>query len=164
MHNRVRYCLKGQIMAGNDSGKTLLNETDLGKNFGELLDLEDRKYLLKHGEVYGAIPGTVLCQESEIGDTVFLVLQGEVEVKKESDEKSIILSTLGVGELVGEISAILSMPRIATVVATQPSIILEININEFSSLLEKVPSLKHMVYKKLSERTIQTTIQHQNKI
>lgn len=151
-------------MTGEESGtKKLLNATDLNKNFGELLDHEERKYLLKHGKVYGATNGTVLCHENEIGDTVFVILQGEVEVKKGSDEQSITLDTLGVGELVGEISALLSMPRIASVVVTQPSIILEIKIENFSGLLDQVPNLKNMVYKRLSERTIKTTIQSQNK-
>lgn len=150
-------------MVDKESGtKILLNEVDLNKNFGELLNHDDRKYLLKHGEVYGAPIDTVLCQEGEMGNTVFVILQGQVVVKKESDGKTLVLGALGVGELVGEISALLSMPRIATVVVTQPSIILEIKIDDFSSLLDEVPSLKNMVYKRLSERTIQTTLQNQH--
>lgn len=155
---------RGQIMTDQESrSKILLNEIDLDKKFGELLDHEDRKYLLKHGKVYQAAKDTVLCQENEMGNTVFVILQGEVEVTKESGGKTITLGTLSVGELVGEISALLSMPRIATVVVTQPSIILEIRIDDFSSLLDEVPNLKNMVYKRLSERTIQTTIKNQNK-
>ncbi len=144
-----------------DSGtKKQLNDGDHNKSFNELLDLKDRKYLLKHGQVYEATNGTVLCHENEIGDTLFVVLQGEVEITKESDEKSKVLGKLGVGELFGEISALLSMPRIATVVVAKPSIILEIKINDFVKLLEEVPNLKDMVYKRLSERSIQTGVQN----
>lgn len=151
-------------MAGiNSRTKRQLNEIDHNKNFNELLDLEDRKYLLKHGQVYEAANGTVLCHEDQIGDTLFVILQGEVEITKETDEKSNVLGKLGAGELFGEISALLSMPRIATVVANKPSIILEIKINDFIRLLEKVPSLKDMVYKRLSERSIQTNIQSSHK-
>jgi CRP-like cAMP-binding protein len=139
--------------------KKPLNEIDNNKNFNELLGLDDRKYLLKHGQVYEAAKDTVLCQEKQIGDTLFVILQGEVEVIKESGEKGKVLGKLGSGELFGEISALLSMPRIATVTATKPSIILEIKINDFVKLLEQVPKLKDMVYKKLSERAIQTSIQ-----
>ena len=152
-------------MTDQDSrSKILLNEIDLDKNFGELLNQEDRKYLLKNGKVYQATKDTVLCREGEMGNTVFVILQGEVEVTKESNGKSLTIGTLSVGELVGEISALLSMPRIATVVVTQPSIILEIKIDDFSSLLDEVPNLKNMVYKRLGERTIQTTIQNQKNI
>lgn len=151
-------------MAETDSGsKILLNEVDLDKNFGELLNPEERKYLLEHGKVYEATDGTVLCHENEMGDTLFVVLQGEVEIKKESDGESKVLGHLGAGELVGEIAAILSMPRIATVVVKKPTIILEIKMNDFAKLLEQVPNLKGMVYKRLYERTIQTTIQSQLK-
>jgi len=151
-------------MSGKYSGsKILLNEIDLDKNFGELLDMEERKYLLKHGKVYEAIPETVLCHENEMGNTVFVILQGEVEISKKVDGKNKVLDILGPGELVGEISALLSMPRIAAVKVSKPSIILEIRIDDFSSLLEEVPSLKGMVYKRLTERTIQTNIRSQKK-
>lgn len=156
-----RFIFRGMTMAGEDRGKILLSEIDLDKNFGALLDQEDRKYLLKHGSVYKAETGTVLCQEGEMGNTVFVILQGKAGVSKESGGKTLNIGELGIGELVGEISALLSMPRIATVAVTQPSIILEMRIDDFSNLLEEVPNLKNMVYKKLSERTIQTTIEHQ---
>jgi potassium efflux system protein len=144
----------------NSGTKRQLNEVDDNKNFNELLDLEDRKYLLKHGQVYEATNGTVLCHENETGDTLFVILQGEVEITKESDGKSKVLGKLGVGELFGEISALLTMPRIATAVVNKPSIILEIKINDFVKLLEQVPNLKDMVYKRLSERSIQTGVQN----
>lgn len=144
----------------NSVTKKQLTELDHNKNFDELLGMDDRKYLLKHGKVYEAPTGTVLCQENEISDTLFVILQGEVEVTKVSAEEVKVLDKLGVGQLFGEISALLSMPRIATVVAIKPSLILEIKINEFKNLLELVPTLKNMVYKQLSERSIQTSIQN----
>ena len=150
-------------MKGKDSAIIALNEIDLDKNFGELLDQEERKYLLQHGKVYEATVGTVLCRENEMGNTVFIILQGEVEIQKDSDGKTKVLGNLGVGELVGEIAALLSMPRIATIMVSQPSIILEVKIDDFSSLLDQVPNLKGMVYKRLGERTIQTTIQNLKK-
>ena len=148
-------------MTEPDSGaKKQLTELDNNNNFDELLDMDDRKYLLKHGKVYEAPAGTVLCRENEVSDTLFVILQGEVEVTKASAEEVKVLGRLGVGQLFGEISALLSMPRIATVEAIKHSLILEIQINEFKNLLELVPTLKDMVYKQLSERSIQTSIQH----
>ena len=143
----------------NSEIKSQPNGNDRNKLFDDLLDHEGRKFLLKHGKIHESPNGTVLCNENEIGNTLFFILQGQVEIRKESDEKSKVLGTLGAGELFGEISALLSMPRIATVVANKPSIILEIKINDFIKLLEQVPNLKNMVYKRLSERSIQTTIQ-----
>lgn len=151
-------------MTGNDSGtKISLNKIDLDTNFGDLLDPDERKYLLEHGKVYEATNGTILCHDGEMGDTVFIILKGEVQIKKESDGETKILGHLSTGELVGEISALLSMPRIATVEVTKPSIILEIKFDAFATLIEQVPNLKNMVYKKLYERTIETTIQSQTK-
>lgn len=134
------------------------NGNDRNKLFDDLLDLEDRKFLLKHGKVHEAATGDVLCHQNQISDTLFVVLQGEVEVTGIADEESKVLGKLGTGDLFGEISALLSIPRIATVTANKPSIILEININDFVRLLEQSPNLKGIVYKRLSERSIKTSI------
>ena len=99
-----------------------------------------------------------MCHQNQIGDNLFVVLQGEVEVTGVTDEKSKVLGKLGTGDLFGEISALLSIPRIATVTVKKPSIILEININDFVRLLEQSPGLKDVVYKRLSERSIKTSI------
>ena len=133
------------------------------KQFNELLSLEDWKYLLKHGEVYEATNGAVLCQQDQISDNLFFVLHGEVKVTGKVNEKSKLLGKLGAGELFGEISALLSVPRIATVAANKPSMILEVNINDFAKLLEKTPSLKDLVLKRLGERSIHTSLQTQQK-
>ena len=134
------------------------NGSDRNKLFDDLLDLEDRKFLLKHGKVHEATNGEILCHQNQISDTVFVVLQGEVEVTGVADEGYKVLGNLSAGDLFGEISALLSIPRIATVTANKPSVILEINKNDFVRLLEQSPDLKNTVYKRLSQRSIQTSI------
>lgn len=131
---------------------------DRSKLFDDLLNIDDRKFLLKHGKIHNAADGEVLCHQNQIGDNLFVILQGEVEVTGITDEKSKVLGKLSTGDLFGEISALLSIPRIATVTVKKPSMILEININDFVRLLEQSPSLKEVVYKRLSERSIQTSI------
>jgi len=131
------------------------------KNFDGLLKEEDRKYLLKHGQVYDAKCGTVLCHQNQISNNLFFILHGEVKITKESDEKEIVLGTLGAGDIFGEISALFSAPRIATVTTSKPSLILEMDKDDFIKLLDQAPDLKQMVYKQLSKRNLQTTIQTQ---
>jgi len=48
--------------------------------------------------------GTTLCHEGDFGDTMYLVLEGSLQVSKrviEGAEK--VLATLGVGQYVGEL-------------------------------------------------------------
>ena len=130
-------------------------------NFDEILEEKDRKYLLRHGHVYKANSGTVLCHQNQIGNDLFFILHGEVKITKESDEKDLELGTLGAGDIFGEISALFSAPRIATVATNKPSVILEMDKDDFIKLLEQAPNLKQVVYKQLSKRKLQTTIQTQ---
>ncbi|HEC18083.1 MAG TPA: cyclic nucleotide-binding domain-containing protein [Gammaproteobacteria bacterium] len=135
-----------------------LKEQDHHRLFDDLLNIEDRKFLLKHGKIHNASNGDVLCHQNQISNNLFVVLQGEVEVSGKTGEQSKVLGTLSTGDLFGEISALLSIPRIATVTAKKTSIILEINITDFVKLLERSPKLKDIVYKRLSERSIKTSI------
>lgn len=141
--------------------KRQLYEDSCNKNFDDLLSLEDRKFLLKHGQVYQADSGTVLCHHNQTGNDLFIILQGEVGITENEDANSKVLGKLGPGELFGEISALFSVPRIASVVANKPSVILKLSKNDFMTLLEQAPDLKDMVYKRLSQRRLQTTIQTQ---
>ena len=61
----------------------------------------------------------------------------------------------------GEISALFSAPRIATVTTSKPSLILEMDKNDFIKLLEQAPNLKQVVHKQFGKRKLQTTIQTQ---
>ena len=129
--------------------------------FDDILNNEERKYMLKHGEVYNADSGTVLCHQDRISNDLFFILQGGVKITKKSDEKEIELGFLSVGDIFGEISALLSAPRIATVAANKPSLILEMKKDDFINLLEYAPNLKQLAYKQLSKRNLQTSIQTQ---
>jgi CRP/FNR family transcriptional regulator len=131
-------------------------------NFDELLEEEDRKYLLKHGQSIQADSGTVLCHQDQIGNDLFFILHGEVKITKESDDEDIVLGTLGSGDIFGEISALFSAPRIATVTTNKPSVILKMDKDDFIKLLEQAPNLKQVVYKQLGKRKLQTAIQTQH--
>ena len=145
----------------NSEAKSHLSENIHNKIFDELLKEEDRKYLLKHGQVYDAKIGTILCHQNQVSHDLFFILHGEVKITKASDEKDIALGTLGAGDIFGEISALSSAPRIATVTTSKPSLILEMDKDDFIKLLDQAPDLKQMVYKQLSKRNLQTTIKAQ---
>ena len=145
----------------NSENKNQASENIHYKNFDALLKEEDRKYLLKHGRVYETERDTILCHQNQISNDLFFILHGEVNITKESDEKDIVLGTLGAGDIFGEISALFSAPRIATVTTSKASLILEMDKDDFIKLLDQAPDLKQMVYKQLSKRNLQTTIQTQ---
>ncbi len=63
--------------------------------------------------------GQVLIREGEQGDTAYVIRQGRVAVSKQVGEKHLLLSTLGAGEVVGEMALVDNKPRSATVTALE---------------------------------------------
>ena len=61
-------------------------------------------------------PGEVIIREGEIGDEMFLISEGEVEVVRQDHE----VARLGPAEFFGEAALLSGQPRNATVIATEP--------------------------------------------
>ena len=126
--------------------------------FGHQLSLEDRRFLLNNGLVYQASPGTIICHQDGVENVLYIVLLGEVEVSEEVQGRKIILGHLKSGELFGEISALFTVPRIATVTAVKTSAVLEIPADKFARLIDSAPTLRELVYQKLYERSLETAL------
>lgn len=144
------------MFSGESSSEHLSFEDHF--NFGRQLTLEDRKFLVKNSLVYQASPGTILCHQNGIENVLYIVLYGEVEVSEEVQGRKITLGHLKSGELFGEISALFTVPRIATVTAVKTSVLLEIPADKFAMLIDRVPSLRETVYQQLYERSLQTAM------
>ncbi len=61
--------------------------------------------------------GDYLCREGELGDELFVVVEGQVCVAKQSDGTTRTLRTLRAGEQVGELAILREQPRSASVIA-----------------------------------------------
>lgn len=81
-------------------------------------------------------PKEVLFEEGTVGDSCFLVLQGEVDVIRKHHDKVRILASLKPGALVGQLALIDHAPRSASVVACAPTYALELGHEMFDRLLQ----------------------------
>ena len=127
--------------------------------FDDLLSGRERRYLVEHGHVRSLEVGEQLCQQNALEDSVYLLLTGEVEIIENVKNDQISLGKLRRGDIVGEIGALFSLPRIANVTATKPSVVLEIAASDFSKLLSDTPILQGAVYQRLYERSLKTAMQ-----
>src|SRR2546426_5992950 len=84
---------------------------------------------------------SVIVKQGELGDTMFLILQGELRVRMNVKGKETILATLGVGDFFGDISLFDQGPRSADVVANTDSIVLKISAAAFEQLAKAAPEL-----------------------
>lgn len=126
--------------------------------FGELLTPESIALLIKNSLIRFVEAGQTLCQQNHTDRTLFLIIDGEVEVSTESNNGKTTLGKLGAGELIGEISALFLIPRIATVTVTRPSVVLEIPYEAFSELLNENHEIHDAVTKRSRSRVIETSL------
>jgi len=72
--------------------------------------------------------GAALFSEGELGRTMYLLVRGEVEVRRRSTAgRHVPLVRLGPGECFGEMALVELQPRSATVVATRKSVLYSLN-------------------------------------
>jgi len=128
------------------------------KVIGDLLSHEQKEYLIQNCLVRPAEKGEVLCQQNEIGKKLFIIIKGEVEASVSANGNTIPLRKIGAGELVGEISVLFKIPRTASVVATKPSVVIEIPAQLFIHLLASDAYLKSTVVKRCKQRFVETSL------
>jgi signal transduction histidine kinase len=71
-------------------------------------------------------PGQTLIEEGSVGDSLFVVLRGELDVTKRSGEGDLPLARVGPGAIQGEMAAIEERPRTATVRAVDGAEVLRV--------------------------------------
>lgn len=97
--------------------------------------------------------GVTLIHEGSEDDGFFILLQGEVDVRR----KARLLRTLKRGDFFGEIGLVASAPRTATVTTGTPVDALYVSGKDFKMLLSESPTLALKVLEALGNR-LQTTV------
>ncbi|MGA2867354.1 MAG: cyclic nucleotide-binding domain-containing protein [Verrucomicrobiota bacterium] len=84
---------------------------------------------------------SVIVKQGETGDTMYLILEGELRVRINVMGKENILATLGAGEFFGDISLFDRGPRSADVVANSDSLVAKISAAGFEKLAREAPEI-----------------------
>jgi CRP/FNR family transcriptional regulator, cyclic AMP receptor protein len=93
-------------------------------------------------------PGTAVVREGEPGSELFIILEGEVDVRSRARK----LATLPAGNYFGEIALVTGSPRTASVTTGTPVQALVINGRDFRKLLQDSPELQFKVLQELAKR------------
>ncbi|MFB0515826.1 MAG: Crp/Fnr family transcriptional regulator [Candidatus Neomarinimicrobiota bacterium] len=94
----------------------------------------------------------VIFRDGESGQTMFIILEGQVEISKMLGDQKTILAKLGPGSIFGEMSIINNYPRSATATAVTNVLLLEISREMFRSRLEEVPKWLQTFFAIIVER------------
>ena len=86
--------------------------------------------------------GQHLCEQGEMGDAAFLIMEGEAEVTVEGPNGPITVAHVGANEIVGEIAILCDVRRTATVTASSRLIALKISKDMFFRLVRKLEPLQ----------------------
>jgi CRP/FNR family cyclic AMP-dependent transcriptional regulator len=92
--------------------------------------------------------GRRLITQGQIGNGLFVVVEGAVRIVRDDDE----LATFGPGQVVGELGVIDQMPRLASVVASAPTRCLTLSSWDFLDAVERDPKLALGVMRVLAAR------------
>ncbi len=95
----------------------------------------------------------VVFHENDIGDTLYLIVFGEVEISTiDTGGQKRKLNVLKSAEVFGEMSLFDSRPRSATATALKPARLLAIRKNQFRDLISDYPEIMFEMYRVAIER------------
>jgi CRP/FNR family cyclic AMP-dependent transcriptional regulator len=100
--------------------------------------------------------GRVIARQGEVGTGFFVVVDGSVRVIRDGE----LLATLGPGEFFGELSILDGQPRIAQVVAGEPTRCLALASWDFERVLVENPRVTLGILRGLAGRLRAVTEQH----
>jgi type IV pilus assembly protein PilB len=99
-------------------------------------------------------PNTAIVREGASGDAMFIIKNGQVEVKKREQDLGVDLTiaTLGMGACFGEMALLTGKPRSATVIAIAATELFVLEKKDFDALLLEHPSISISINKIVAER------------
>lgn len=96
--------------------------------------------------------GTVLFQEGDRGETMYLIRAGRVSISKTIADSEITLAVLGPGEFFGEMALLEGLPRSAGATVVEDASLIEIEGPAFEMLVRKKTEIAVRLMRRLSAR------------
>jgi CRP-like cAMP-binding protein len=93
-------------------------------------------------------PGEVVFEEGQSGDCMYLVREGEVEIRLGGE----VLETVGPNSFFGEMAIIDQAPRSATAIAKTACTLTPINQKRFMFMVQQTPFFAIRLLKEMSNR------------
>jgi len=100
----------------------------------------------------------VLFTEGDLGDIAYVIMEGEVDILKESGDQTVLLATRKAGEVIGEMSLLVQAPRFASGQTRTECKLLSISHDNLSHLLDTSPSAARVMLSTITNRLRSTEI------
>ncbi|MHC5114455.1 MAG: cyclic nucleotide-binding domain-containing protein [Planctomycetota bacterium] len=102
------------------------------------------------GQVYE--DGTIIMRQGDVGDRMYVIQEGEVDIIADRDGAETFIRTAGQGELIGEMAIFERDVRSATVRAHGTVRLLTVDRRNFLRRVHEDPSLAFRVVQTMSQR------------
>lgn len=120
------------------------------------LTLEERYAIEEISTIKRYSAGDEVIREGEEGKSVYFIMAGQVEVKKQlGDGREKVLKTLGEQEFFGEMSFFDNAPRSADVVAGPGCQIMELPMQQFQAMIHEHPGIGLKVYRYIAKELVE---------
>jgi len=96
--------------------------------------------------------GALIFRQGEAGDCMYVIQAGHVDVLHEREGQEVLLTTLGAGDIFGEIAIFRQEARSATVRARGEARVLTLDKRAFLRRVHEDPSLAYRILQKMSNR------------
>jgi len=97
--------------------------------------------------------GEAIFEEGSVGKHMYVVVTGQVDIRKKTGNGNAVVATLGKGEPFGEMALVDSLPRSASAVAAgDDTSIVEIDHAQFVYIVGQQPAFALIILKALSLR------------
>jgi signal transduction histidine kinase len=116
------------------------------------LSEDDLEQLYRMAETVTVPAGEFVLHEGDPGDSLYVVLEGELEVTKRRGGQDILLAGYKPGQFFGEMALMEQAPRSATVRTRSESRLLEISQDDFQTLLSLSPSAPLKIMRTVTTR------------
>ncbi|WNZ65768.1 cyclic nucleotide-binding domain-containing protein [Myxococcus sp. MxC21-1] len=126
----------------------VMNTSELFRLFGR----KDRRALVERFRSRDVERDTVIIRDGDATDGLYVVLSGEVEVRKDGH----LLTQLREGDVFGEISLLQKTPATATVTATRHTTLLRLPRADFDALISSHPQILALISNLSDERLRRT--------
>ena len=117
------------------------------------LSESERRDLATRMTSWSCQPREVIVREGDLGDRFFVVARGKVAVVVGPAEAERRLAVLSDGDFFGEMALVSEAPRMASVIALQPTALLALSREEFARLLDDHPHVRAAIALAIARRT-----------
>ena len=124
-----------------------------GIDIFESLSVSELAAIASVAEEIDCTPGEIIIQEGTVGDTMYLVVKGEVSVIKDLGEiNEIEIDRIKAGDYFGEMALFEDAVRSVSIRVEEPSSFMVLHKQEFKELVREYPQIALEICKVLSGR------------